>query len=171
MMTSSCKRLLLYRSAFALLLGFLGVSCAPSKEVIKLHEVPNFDASAEVTMLFLTFDLNKKGKRETAALTKSFAAAGKVKDSGSHVHGLSRIETVIYYSDGNPPKTLYAEHPLYKDREVFHPDGTIRKVSERASSGSLTLRIPVEKNMETLELFSTGPDHSHKKLFTLKFAL
>ncbi len=158
-------------TAPALFLLLSLASCSPAREVIKLHEVPNFDASAANTMLFLTFDLSKKGKRETAVLTQSLAAAGKVKDSGSHIHGLSGIETVISYSNGNPPKTIHAEHPLYRDREVFSPDGTIRKISETASSGSLTLRIPVEKNMETLELFSTGPAHSPRKLFTLKFAL
>lgn len=156
-------------TVFVLLLSL--VSCSPARKVIKLQEVPNFDASAEHTMLFLIFDLNQKGKRETAVLTKSLAAAGKVKDPGAHIHGLSGIETIIYYSNGNPPKTIHSEHPLYRDREVFSPDGTIRKVSETASSGSLTLRVPVEKDMETLELFSTGPARSPRKLFTLKFAL
>ena len=86
-----------------------------------------------------------------------------------NIHGSSKIETVIYYSHGAPSRTVPSEHPLYNDREVFSEDGTIKKVSETASSGSLTLRIPLEKNMEMIRLFSIHSGHPPKKLFTVEF--
>lgn len=123
----------------------------------------NYNAKAKESMLFLTFELSKKGGKETARLVKSTAAEGRVKDTNAHVHGLSQIEVIVHYNNGKPSKTSRFEHPLYKDMEVFSEDGTISRVSETASTGTLTIRMPVEDNIEKLELFS------NKKLLTLKF--
>lgn len=154
-------------AAAAIILCFLA-ACSPAKKVIKLNEVQNFEPGAPSAMLFLTFELSRKGKKETARLVKSFAASGKVKDMNPHIHGSSKIETLIYYSHGGPAKTISSLHPLYNDSEVFSEDGTIKKVTETASSGSLTLRIPLEKDMEMIRLFSIHSGHPPKKLFTVE---
>lgn len=154
-------------AAAAIILCFLA-SCSPAKRVIKLHEVQNYNPGAPSTMLFLTFELNQKGKRETARLVKSFAATGKVKDMAPHIHGSSKIETVISYSHGGPVRTILSEHPLYNHSEVFSEDGTIQKVPETVSSGSLTLRIPLENDMKMITLFSIHSGRPSQKLLTVE---
>lgn len=156
-------------AAAVIILSFLG-SCSPVKKVIKLNEVQNYEAGAPSTMLFLTFELNQKGKRETARLVKSFAATGRVKDMTPYIHGSSKIETVISYAHGGPGRAFSSEHPLYNHSEVFSEDGTIKKVSEAASSGSLTLRIPLEEDMKMITLFSIRSGRPSQKLLTVELA-
>ncbi len=120
-------------------------------------------------MLFLTFEFNKKGKKETAQLIKSAAAEGKVKDANRHIHGQYLAEIRVYNTNGTPPKIYHFEHPLFKDMEVFSEDGTIKRVSEENLKGLLTVRIPIEDNMDKLELFSIANNNESKKLLTLKF--
>lgn len=150
-----------------LLLSHLFVSCSP--QLLKLNEIPNFNPAAKNSMLFLTFEFNKKGKKETAQLIKSIAAEGKVKDANMHIHGQYLTEIMVYNTGGTSPKTYHFEHPLFKDVEVFSEDGTIKRVSEKNLRGLLTVRIPIDDNMDKLELFSIANNHESKNLLTLKF--
>lgn len=156
---------------FCCFLAVLAWSCRPSKGVIKVQEVPNFDASAAHSMLFLTFELVRNGKDERATLTRSYAATGRVKDPGSHAHGPATLVYVVSYSNGKEPQKFVIDHPLYPVREVFSPNGSIEKVQESATNASLTLRLPIEEGMHKLELYSQKTAHKPSKIYTLAISL
>lgn len=152
-----------------LLFLLLITACSSSKETVILHSIPNYDLATTPSMLFMTFEITKNRKKETAKLVHTTAANGKIKTLEEHIHGQVMIRSVLHYKDGRPSTISQHIHPLNRSVEIPGEDNTLSKTTLTAQKGSLTIRIPSDPAMETLELFSVAPDHSSKRILHLKF--
>lgn len=154
---------------FCLLLLGMASACTSPNKVLRLTDVPRYDPAVNPSMLFMTFEVIQKNKKEKVRLMNSAAAAGKVKNLEEHIHGEIIVQAIVHYKDAKPPRISRHAHPLYQVVEVPQEDHTFKKAVLTAKKGSLTIRIPSEGAMESLELYSLSPGKSPQKIFNLKF--
>lgn len=152
-----------------LLFLLLTTACSSSKETVSLHSIPNYEPASTPSMLFMTFEITKKRKKETARLVQIMAANGKIKNLEEHIHSPVMIRSVVHYKDGRPSAISQHTHPLNRSVEIPDEDHTLSKTTLTAQKGSLTIRMPSDPAMETLELFSVSPDRPPKRILNLKF--
>lgn len=152
-----------------LLFLFLATACSSSKETVSLHSIPNYEPASTPSMLFMTFEITQKRKKETVRLVQTMAANGKIKNLEEHIHGQVMIKSILRYKDGRPSTISQHIHPLNRTAEIPDEDHTLSKTTLTARKGSLTIRMPSDPAMETLELFSVGPAGPPKRILSLKF--
>ena len=154
---------------FLLSIMYIEMSCSSSKSTLKTEKIANFDKQATDHILFLDFTVKKSVglKPEATKLTNSVSGVGLLKDMDAEVRNPYQVKAVQYYNDGQKPKEVIFEHPLYKSVEIFDQDGTISRKPTSLNEGTLSMRIQHGSSLEKIELYSTTPDKGTVLIYTL----
>lgn len=160
----------MYKTGFLLILmiGVALTGCKTSESSLTVQNVRNYDPNAANHILFLDFKITKRnGKTEAVELVNAVSGSGKLKNMAAPIHSPYQISVIPRYSVGHLETPLVFAHPLYKSVEVASLDGKLSKQELNAKEGILSIRIQKENGLEKIELYSTTPEKSEHKIYTL----
>ena len=151
---------MLRRSAlFLFILSWQLVNCRQAKSFVSASELPSYDRQATDHILFLDFLITQESKNApvTAKLVHSIAGSGKMKNLGSERIQQNQIKVVQFFTDKRQPVETFHEHPLFRSSEIFSKDGSLSQSEQKASEGTLSLRIQEDPAREKIDLYSVTP--------------
>ena len=109
--------------------------------------------------MFLDFLLTQENINAPvkAKLVNSIAGNGKMKNLGSERIQQNQIRVVQFFKDKRQPVETFHEHPLFRSSEVFNKDGNLSQHEQKASKGTLSIRVQEDPAREKIDLYSVTP--------------
>ncbi|OJV14473.1 MAG: hypothetical protein BGO21_17270 [Dyadobacter sp. 50-39] len=157
--------------AVILLTGLLMFQCKPTRSVLTISELPNYNSQFQDHILFLHFRItgNPGGGKEKVELVSATVGNGRMKDIRRPVTFPVYINVVPRYAGDSLRREMQVEHPLRRSIEVSDAEGQIRRQEVRQKEGTFVIRMPVEAGLNGLELFSVSPERGGVQIYNLRF--
>lgn len=150
-----------------LLVTLLFVACSTNKP-LRVHDLPNYDASAPHQILFLDFTLSKPDPEnaEQVTLDNAILGNGELKNMGESVRTPYQIKLLRHFKNNKPAEEEYFEHPLYRQLEVASQDGSMERRATTFQSAPFSLRLQYSPELDKIELYSIAPNQKEQKIYT-----
>ncbi|MCE7064637.1 hypothetical protein [Dyadobacter sp. CY326] len=150
------------------MIGMQLMGCKTAESTIAIRDFKNHDPSAADHILFLDFEITRRGKKtEVVELVNAVSGRGKMKNLVAPVQSPYQIRVLPTYSSDRPETEMAFEHPLYRSVEVASQDGRLSKHDLSATQGTLSIRVQEDKALEKIELYSITPEKGKTKIYTL----
>ena len=151
-------------------LSFVLVACHPSRQTLRLHELPNYRANAPQQLLFLDFAIHRAGadQPERVALTNAIVGQGERKVWARAAHSPCQIRFERVFTDNRPAETDSVAHPLFQTLELPDTDGTLSRRPMQADSGHVSVRLPYVTALTRINLYSVTPDRGTRRMHTIR---